>query len=189
MIERCQEDPSDRLTVYRAVHDNKSDEPDVVYSVVVGSSARVVAMTDRLTAVAMPSPSRLVIYDDTGKMTAEYPLDLPEQDLRGEQEGLVVPLTKGPAAFYWFTGSRTVALHGLELKPTWTALATIGSGTIFAGRVLIPVRDAIRVINQATGELVGTVPVDRHGYSGTVSMAAIGPMVLEQRGANLVALR
>jgi hypothetical protein len=190
VIERCPEDTGDRLTVYRAVHENKSDEPDVVFSIIVGGpGARIVAMTDKRAAVVLPDPSRLVIYDETGKELSEHPLDLPAQDLRGDPEGRVVPVTKGPVAFYWFTGSKTIALHGIELTPTWTAPSTLGSGTIFAGRILVPVRDGIQVINQATGELVGTLPVDRRGYSGTVSMASIGPMVLEQRGANLVALR
>jgi hypothetical protein len=191
VIERCPADTGDRLTVFRTTNgDNKADEPMVVFSVIVGSSqARVVALSDQRTAVVLPDPSRLAVFDDTGKPVAEYPLDLPKQDLNGDPPGLVVPVTKGGGAFYWFTGSRTVALHNTELRPLWTALSTVGPGTIFAGRALIPVRDGLRVLNQVSGELIGTVPVDRHGYTGLVSMAAIGPMVLEQRGGNLVALR
>jgi hypothetical protein len=191
VIERCPGDTGDRLTVYRTTNgDNKADEPMVVFSVIVGSSqARVVALADQRTAVVLPDPSRLAVFDDTGKPVAEYPLELPKQDLEGDPAGLVVPVAKGGGAFYWFTGSRTVALHNVELRPLWTALSTVGPGTIFAGRALIPVRDGLRVLNQISGELIGTVAVDRHGYAGTVSMATIGPMVLEQRGANLVALR
>jgi hypothetical protein len=191
VIERCPGDTGDRLTVYRTTNgDNKADEPMVVFSVIVGSSqARVVALADQRTAVVLPDPSRLAVFDDTGKPVAEYPLELPKQDLEGDPAGLVVPVAKGGGAFYWFTGSRTVALHNVELRPLWTALSTVGPGTIFAGRALIPVRDGLRVLNQISGELIGTVAVDRRGYAGTVSMATIGPMVLEQRGANLVALR
>lgn len=191
VIERCPADTGDRLTVYRTTNgDNKADEPAVVFSVVVGSfAARVVAVSDQRTAVVLPDPSRLAVFDDSGKPVAEYPLDLPPQDLDGDPDGLVVPVTKSGGAFYWFTGSRTVALHNLELRPLWTALSTVGTGTTFAGRAVIPIRDGLRVLNQATGELIGTVPVDRHGYTGTVSTASIGPLLLEQRGANLVALR
>ncbi|HEV2778809.1 MAG TPA: PQQ-binding-like beta-propeller repeat protein [Actinophytocola sp.] len=195
VIERCGSDPGDRLTVYRATNsDNKADEPAVVFSVVVGSSsARVVAMSaatgQERTAVVLPDPSRLVVYDDQGKQVAEYPLGLPEQDLRGDPPGLVVPTTPGAAAVYWYTGSRTIALHSVELRPLWTVQGTLGAGTIFAGRALFPVVDGIRVVDQATGEFVGTIPVDRAEYSGPVTMSTIGPMVLEQRGANLVALR
>lgn len=190
VIERCPADSGDRLTVYRTVNDNKADEPSVVFSVLVGTdAARVVALTDKLTAVVLPGPNRLAIYDDQGKPVTEYPLDLAEPDLRGDPDGMVVPVTKGTGALYWFTGSRTIALDSIELRPLWTALSTVGPGIVFSGRVLIPVRDGLRVIDQASGALIGTLPVDRQGYAGMVSMATIGPMVLEQRGANLVALR
>ena len=195
VIERCPADTGDRLTVYRTTNEdssgnNRADEPAVVFSVVVGSSAaRVVAVSEQRTAVVLPDPSRLAIFDEAGKPVAEYPLELPPRDLEGDPDGLAVPVTKGRDASYWFTGSRTVALDGRELRPLWTAVSTIGPGTIFGGRVLIPIQNGLRVLNQVTGELVGTIPVDRHGYTGTVQMASIGPMVLEQRGPNLVALR
>lgn len=195
VIERCPADTGDRLTVYRTTNEdstgnNRADEPAVVFSVVVGSSAaRVVAVAEQRTAVVLPDPSRLAIFDDAGKPVAEYPLDLPPRDLEGDPDGLTVPATRGGDAIYWFTGSRTIALHTKELRPLWTAVATVGPGTIFGGRVLIPIQNGLRVLNQVTGELIGTIPVDRHGYNGTVQMSSIGPMVLEQRGANLVALR
>jgi hypothetical protein len=194
VVERCPEDSGDRLTVYRATNsDNKSDEPAVVFSVVVGTTgARVVALTDRFAAVALPDASgggRLAVYDETGKAVAEYPVELGPQDLRGDPDGLVVPVTKGTAAVYWFTGSRTIALDSQDLRPLWSALSTIGPGVIFAERVVIPVRDGLRVVDQSTGTLFGTLPVDRQGYAGTVSMATTGPILLEQRGGNLVALR
>lgn len=191
VIERCPADTGDRLTVYKTTNgDNKADEPLVLFSVVVGSfSARVVAQSEKYTAVVLPDPSRLAVYDDQGRAVAEYPLELGPKDLDGDPDGLAVPITKTPDAFYWFTGSRTVALDHKDLRPLWTALSTIGPGTVFVGRAVIPVQNGLRVLNPTTGELIGTVPVDRHGYTGTISMASIGPMLLEQRGGNLVALR
>src|SRR5262249_12817863 len=131
----------------------------------------------------------LAIFDDTGKPVAEYRMELGPQDLAGDPDGLVVPVAKGAGEHYWFTGSRTVALDNQDLRPLWIALATIGPGTVFAGGAVIPVGDGLRVVNPANGELFGTIPVDRHGYTGNVQLASIGPMVLEQRGANIVALR
>jgi hypothetical protein len=190
VIERCPTDSGDRLTVYRSFNnDNKADEPPVVFSVVTGNRARVVALSDNRTAVALPDPARLRVFDDTGKQVAEYPLDLPAADLSGDPAGLVVPVSKNGGVDYWFTGSRTIALHGVELRPLWTQAGTLGPGVVFAGRELLPVPDGIRVVDLATGQPVGTFPVDRHGYSGPVMMSSIGPMVLEQRGDNLVALR
>jgi hypothetical protein len=59
---------------------------------------------------------------------------------------------------------------------------------VFAGRLLVPVRDALLVLDQATGERVGQIGVDRHGYTGQVSMASLGSVVFEQRGTTLAAL-
>ncbi|HEU5469641.1 MAG TPA: hypothetical protein VFV67_03240 [Actinophytocola sp.] len=191
VIERCPNEQGDRLTVYRATNsDNKADEPAVVFSELVGTAgARLVAMANARTAVLLPNPSRLVVYDDQGAQQAEYPLSLPDEELRGDPDGLVVPLVKGGETDYWFTGSRTIALDADELRPLWTAVDTLGPGTLFAGRLLVPVRNGIRVLDQVTGETVGTAALDRGGYRGLVTMATIGPMVLEQRGADVVALR
>jgi hypothetical protein len=65
----------------------------------------------------------------------------------------------------------------------------MGPGTAFAGKILVPVRNAIEVLNPATGEVVATTPLDRAGYDGPITMSALGPMVFEQRGDALVALR
>jgi hypothetical protein len=51
------------------------------------------------------------------------------------------------------------------------------------------VRGGIEVLNPATGEVVATTPIDRGDYEGEITMSALGPMVFEQRGDTLVALR
>jgi hypothetical protein len=195
VIERCEGDPADRLTVYGTTNNdangnNRADEPAPAFSVVVGGrGARVVAMTDKRTAVVLPDPSRLVLFDETGKQVNEYNLDLPPTDLRGDPPGLTVPTFTGRAAVYWYTGTHTVALSPLDLHPLWTTQGTLGPGTVFAGRAMIPVRNGIRVLDQVTGALVGTIAVNRGRYTGMVTMSTLGPMLLEQRGGNLVALR
>jgi hypothetical protein len=195
VIERCGDDPADRLTVYGTTNNdangsNRADEPAPAFSVVVGGrGARVVAMTDRRTAIVLPDPNRLVLFDEAGKQVAEYNLDLPASDLQGDPPGLTVPITTGRAAIYWFTGTHTIALSALDLHPLWTTQATVGPGTVFAGRAMIPVRNGIRVLDQVTGALVGTIAVNRGSYSGMVTMSTLGPMLFEQRGGNLVALR
>lgn len=190
VIERCPGDAAARLTVYKATgKDNEADKPVEVLSTVVGSeSAQIVAMNDELTAVAMPSPNRLVVYGADGAQVATYDVDLGPQDLRADPPGRVSPITKATGAFQWFSGSRTIVVSATELRPLWTIPDTLGPGTVFAGRALIPVKDAIAVISQADGKQVGLIPVDRANHTGMVTMSSIGPIVLEQRGATLVAL-
>ncbi|MDQ3577969.1 MAG: hypothetical protein M3443_10300 [Actinomycetota bacterium] len=191
VIERCPEDTSDRLTIYKSTAEEGKDQdrPVVVASVVLGSEyARIVAIQDNLTAVAMPDPGRVVVFDQDGIQVGNYPVDLAPDDLRVDPEGKSPLTITATGAFYWFTGSRTVVLSTTELRPMWTIPDTIGPGTVFAGRALVPVVDGIAVINQANGDRVGTIPVQRDGHTGVVTMASIGTTVLEQRGTTLVAL-
>jgi hypothetical protein len=51
------------------------------------------------------------------------------------------------------------------------------------------VSKGLAVLNPATGEQVATAPLNRDGYDGLITMSKLGPMVYEQRGDTLVALR
>ncbi|HWO58702.1 MAG TPA: hypothetical protein VNO31_01505 [Umezawaea sp.] len=192
LVERCYaNDPSDRLTVLKP-NPEKSDTPEVFSSVVLATKgARVVAVTNNRVAVVTPgSPAKLTVFDaDTGGLINEYPLDLPESDLAGDPPNGIVPITVSTANIYWFTGSRTIALSLEDLSPKWTVQGAIGSGSTLAGHALIPVKDGIKVLDQLTGTEIGTVPVNRKGYEGSIQSSTIGPVVLEQRGNTLVALR
>ena len=203
VVERCPQDATDRLTVYRATGNNDSEKPEVVASVVLGSKgARVVAMSDQCrinaqdendvqqcTAVVVPNPARLVVLDEKGVQVASHPLSLAPGDLDGDPAGHVVATTRTPGAVYWFTGSRTIALSLADLSPLWTVEDAQGPGTPFAGQMLVPVGNSLAVLDPTDGKPVGTIPVDRGGYRGPVTMSTLGPMVYEQRGETLVALR
>jgi outer membrane protein assembly factor BamB len=189
LIERCPDDSTDRVTVLKPNPD-KSDEPKVFTSVLTGGkNSLVVAVTDKLVAVAMPNPSRLVVFDaESGTELSETPIDVPAADFTEPPNHVSRGFTTKTNAF-WFTGSKTIALALDTLTPLWTADGTLGAGTTLAGRALIPVKDGLRVYEQATGQLVGTIRVKRDGYTGPVQLATAGPVVLEQRGETLVALR
>ncbi|MGX7825132.1 Rv3212 family protein [Actinokineospora sp. 24-640] len=187
VVERCPEDVADRLTVYKATGKD-ADRPEVLTSIVLGSEdGRVVAMTDRYTAVALPGPARLVVYGDDGSQVSSTPLAVPDADLRVSDA--VADTVTATGAYYWFSGSQTIALSMEDLTPLWTVKDTLGPGVVFAGRMLVPVADGLAVLDQVDGSLVGTLAVDRGAHTGVVVLAAIGPMVLEQRGNTLVALR
>lgn len=202
VIERCPTDPSDRLTVYKATGEDDSEKPVVVASVVVGRGAKVVAMSEQCrldaeqpddvqqcTAVALPDPDRLVLLNEKGEQVRSYPLELAPDDLRGDPAGHTMSVNRVTGAVYWYTGSRTIALSMDDLRPLWTVENALGPGTAFAGKILVPVRGGIEVLDPATGEKVATTPVDRGGFDGEITMSALGPMVYEQRGDTLVALR
>jgi hypothetical protein len=202
VIEHCPTDPGDRLTVYRATGEDDAEKPVVVASVVVGRNARVVAMSDQCrldaakpdevqqcTAIALPNPNRLVVLNEKGAQVQTYPLDIGARDLATEPEDHTVAVNQATGAVYWFTGTKTIALSMDDLRPLWTIDRALGPGTAFAGKILVPVPGALAVLDPATGRQVASTPVDRDGYDGLVTMSKLGPMVLEQRGDTLVALR
>lgn len=205
VIERCPDDASDRLTVYRATGNNASDKPEVVLSIATGArGARVLAMSDECridaegeddrqlcTAVVAPNPARLLVFDEKGDRVARHRLSLAPGDLPEDEDppGHMVSTNEVTGAVYWFTGSRTIALGKADLRPLWTVEDALGPGTAYAGRILVPVVGGIRVLNPVNGEVRGTIPVDRGDYEGPVMMSSSGPVVFEQRGDTLVALR
>lgn len=189
VIERCPNEPGDRLTLYRATATD-ADAPSVVFSQVIGGNGdRLITMNDDYIAIAESDPNRVVVFGaDNGKQLNQYPVTLAAGDLNGDPPGKVVPVTVGPSAIYWWTGSSTVALSTTNLAPMWTVPGTLGSGVVFAGNYLVPTPDHLLVLNQASGARIGEIGVNRHGYTGEVSMAALGPVVFEQRGTTLAAL-
>ncbi|MFI6101324.1 PQQ-binding-like beta-propeller repeat protein [Lentzea sp. NPDC051213] len=189
MIERCPDDAWDRISVIKPNPD-KSDEPKVFASVLTGGrNAQVVAVTEKLVAVAVPNPSRLVVFDaESGTQVSETPIDVPAADFTDPPNHVTRGFTTKTNVF-WFTGSKTISLSSETLTPLWTADGTLGAGTTLAGRALIPVKEGLRVYEQGTGAVVGTIRVNRAGHTGPVQLATAGPVVLEQRGETLVALR
>ncbi|GAA3459656.1 PQQ-binding-like beta-propeller repeat protein [Saccharothrix longispora] len=189
VLERCySQDPSDRLTVLKP-NPEKSDEPQVISTTVVGEKGtRVVAVTATRVAVAMPG--KLVVFDaDTGGLVSEHAVDVTAAELEGDPPGRVVPTFTSTANTYWFTGSKTIALSSADLAPLWVVDGTLGAGTTLAGQLLVPTPTGLKVVDQVSGGQVAEIPVDRGDYRGPVEMATEGPVVLEQRGDTLVALR
>jgi hypothetical protein len=193
VVERCPGEQADRLTVYAASNPNEdeADRPAVRYSTLLpGRDARVVAMTANSVAMALPDPGRLLVYSTSeSKQLASYPLDLPATDLHGDPAGGAVPIEWGASAVYWYTGSSTIALSSADLRPVWTVQGALGPCADLAERTLAPVPGGLAVLDRASGRLLRTIKVDRGDYRGTVEMASLGPVVLEQRGDTLVALR
>lgn len=219
VIERCPDDPGDRLTVFKP-NPKDWDKPEVFTSTVLnGDRARVVALGPERVAVVLPDPARLLVYDANGAQQFEQPLNLPASDLQGDPEGGVVPTTTAlsarcsdgsatpltfaanttcptgepastqPTVVYWWTGSRTIALATGTLTPLWTMENTLGPGTLFAGRLIVPTAQGLTIADPSSGAVLGRVAVDRGGYRGLITLASAGPVLVEQRGGTLVALR
>ena len=90
--------------------------------------------------------------------------------------------------FTWFTGTGVQAFDSANLSPVWSIPGALGSGAVMAGRLLVPVADGIAVVDLATGVSMDEIPVDRGDFAGPIQTSVIGDVVVEQRGADVVAL-
>ncbi|MPZ00385.1 MAG: hypothetical protein GEU97_20865 [Actinophytocola sp.] len=205
VIERCDDDATDRLTVFGTTHtvdgETKSDEPKVFFTTLLDSeNARVVALVDQhesaendyLVAVAFGDAKKLAIYDGNGNKTAQYQLDLPAAALTSDPAGHVEPVAGTSDGINWSTGASTIALDAENLRPRWTLHGTTGTGTLFGRQLVLPVRGGLAVIDEESGKVERTIPVDRgnaEDTEGPIRLAMAGPVLLEQRGPTLVALR
>ncbi|RSN09660.1 hypothetical protein DMC63_32515 [Streptomyces sp. WAC 05977] len=189
VIERCPGDPADRFTVYRATND-EADDPKVDYSTVLaGKNAKVVAMSGDLALIVLPEQKLLVIYGGDGLQKSAYPLDMPEAEISPDPVGGVMTTSWTAQGVYWFTGSKTMAFSRDDLTPRWTLNNSTGPGVTFGEQLVVPIQGGLAVLDETTGATIRTVGVDRRGYTGPVTLSSVGPVLLEQRGPTLVALK
>jgi hypothetical protein len=137
----------------------------------------------------MPDQRVLVIYGLSGGQVATYPLDLPAADLAHDPAGGVASISIASSNVYWFTGSKVMALSRDNLAPLWTLGSALGPGVIFDHQLVVPIQGGLAVLNERDGSTIRTIGLDRHGYTGPVRLTTIGPVLLEQRGDTVVALR
>lgn len=197
ILEHCPDERAERLTVIATTNeresDNSSEQPDELFSTTLtADGARVVAVAggdDPLTAVAFAETDELVVYDRAGEVRSKHQLDLPPDDLAGAPDGGAVQTTRGSDGVYWYTGSATIALDSETLEPEWTLRGTRGAPVEVGAELLSPIDGGLSVTNPRDGSSYRTVSVPRGDYAGDVRLGSLGPMLLEQRGDTLVALR
>lgn len=188
VLERCPEEKTDRLTAIRA-DGERSDKPEVEYSVLLpAAGAKLVAATPERVAVMLPDPDRLSIRDGKGDEIANHPIDLPPGEPAGDRQGELAPSSDSLRWALWWTGSRTVGLDIVNLAPVWTRPDALGPGTTWSGRLVIPVRGGLAVLNADTGAPIRVIPVNRGDWTGPVALRPLGSVLVEQRGPTVVAL-
>jgi hypothetical protein len=185
VLQRCPEESTDRLTVLDP-DGAEADKPQEEFSVLLpAAGAALVAISDDRVAVALPDPPRLQLLDRGGAQVGLVGLDVPA--LAPPVDG-VAPVTVDDDRVYWWTGSQTVALDGLDLTPLWTLPETLGPGVGYASRLLVPVPDGLAVLDAATGAVERDLPVARDDPRAPVMPAVLGETLVEQRGTETVAL-
>lgn len=195
VLESCPGEPAVRLSVLNPAP-KESTTPEEYGSRVLDdagpsdSGARVLAVSGERTAVYLPqgetSSAVVIVVDGAGTEVSRFaaPTDVSPTAV----------VTRTGSFFAWWTGSSVIALRTTDFTPMWTAGGALGPGTTMGGQFLVPVDGAIEVLDPGTGAPIRRIPVERPGIAPTelggrpVTSAAIGTVLLEQRGDDLVAL-
>jgi hypothetical protein len=194
VLRSCGGEADVRLTLLRPGKDD--DEPELrdvpEPGVSATSGARVLAVSGTTTAVYLPKPGpRVSIVDETGTELFSTPLPAPATS--ADEPGTV---SRAGDLITWWTGDSVMAFSADKLTHRYTVPFAapsfpVGPATKMADKLLIPVTGGIGVYNMDTGASERLIPVNRPSIDSGVAVvvpAVIGATVLEQRGANLVAL-
>ncbi|GGG12391.1 hypothetical protein GCM10007304_27980 [Rhodococcoides trifolii] len=193
VLEQCPGEEGPRLTTMNpAPKDNSKPEPygsTILTDVPPGDSgARILAVAgDRIGMYLPPSGgavARVGVFDGSSNFVTAWPLATAATTTGGDGRNVV----KTGSVLAWWTGETTLGLAQTDLATRWSVGETLGAGVPMAGKLLVPVRAGLAVIDPGTGRIENTIIVDRGGYTGPVGLAVLGTTVLEQRGTDLVAL-
>ncbi len=189
VLESCPKQNDLRLTLLRAADEEDSPETKFVQQpgVTEDSGARVIAVSDTITAVYVPTPKPTVnIIDETGSTIASTLMPKPASpDATMSRAGDLIT---------WWTGDSVMVFSANELRYRYTVSPSgdnrpLGPAAMMAGQMLVPVTGGYDVFDPASGRGERHIPLQRPPASSAVIPAVAGQTVIEQRGDELVALR
>lgn len=195
VIQSCPGEQNVRLTLLLpADQDDQPKLKDIPQEgITAASGARVLAVSDTTTAVYLPLPSpRVSVVDDTGTELSSTPV--PEAPSAADGRlGPAGDVTRAGDFFTWWTGDRVMVFDADHLSYRYTVAADgpvvpLGPATMMAKKLLIPVTNGLGVYNAETGARERIIAVQRPPADTAIVPAVSGPIVLEQRGRNVVAL-
>jgi hypothetical protein len=191
VLESCEHQADLRLVLLRPGKDDDEPQQHVVSEPGIGadSGARVLTVWENNTAVYLPGNSsaqpRIDVIDETGTTVSSTLLPKPpSRSAVVSQAGNLVT---------WWTGDSVMVFEASHLTLRYTiaageTTAPLGPGVMMAGRLLVPVTDAIGVYDPVSGANERYIPVHRPPSSSAVVPAVSGSRVFEQRGDTVVAL-
>ncbi|WP_300010044.1 PQQ-binding-like beta-propeller repeat protein [Pseudonocardia sp.] len=199
VIERCPAEDADRLTVLVTDGKDGAETPEERFSQLLpGTGAAVVGVAQDRVAVTVPGAAdggeggeggeggRLVVFDGAGAQVAVTELDVAGPD--PDPAGGYVPATGDDTRRYVFTGSAVLALDAGELALLWSFPDALGPPVRYGTDLLVPVPGGLAVLDPARGTPRRLIPVQRGDDTAPVLVATQGEVLLEQRGAEVIAL-
>lgn len=165
-----------------------SRKPEMHESVSIPEGAYLVAISQDSAAVHDPASSTVTSYSQDGAQLNRA--KVPASNLLADSPtGVVVPQTADlPHHMTYFDGANLMLLDPSNLEVRTIYQSALGTGVGIADRLLYPTADGITIADWNSPETERTIPVDRGGYSGPVSVGSAGPTIVEKRGETVVAL-
>src|SRR6201987_1378088 len=188
VFEACGRQTDLRLKLLRpAKEEDEPEQRDVPEpGIGVDSGARVLALAETRTAVYLPAPQpRVDVIDASGTTVGSTLLPTPPSSS--------AVVSRPGNLITWWTGDRVMVFDSANLTYRYAigpagSSAPVGPATLIAGKLLVPVPDAIAICDPVTGVNEGFLPVQRPPTNSAVIPTVSGPQRLEQRGNTLVAL-
>ncbi len=188
VVQKCPGQADLRLTLL--VPSDEEDEPTTkivqLPGVPADSDARVIAVSEKTTAVYLATPKPVVnVIDDTGTTIASTALAAPVSPL--------ATASRAGDVITWWTGDSVMVFDANELRYRYTVSpvngqAPVGPATQVAGKLLVPVTTGYDVFDPTTGAGEAHIAVPRSPTGDPVVPGVAGSTLLEQRGDTLVAL-
>ncbi|HYB83120.1 MAG TPA: hypothetical protein VED43_16120 [Mycobacterium sp.] len=191
VLESCVNQADLRLVLLRPGKEDDEPQQHVVPEPGIGpdSGARVLAIWANNTAVYLPGNSgaqpRVDVIDETGTTVSSTLLPKPPS--------ASAAVSQAGNLLTWWTGDSLMVFEASSMTLRYTiaageTTAPLGPGAMMAGRLLVPVSNAIGVYDPLSGANERYIPVNRAKSSSPVVPAVSGSMVFEQRGDTVVAL-
>ncbi len=193
--------PEPAVVVYEASGAEQSREP-------VDVPAEQIVAADQLTAAGGTSPTPAVIDGDARySLVGDHLIALTSQqtttDAPATSSTTALESQQPPTISVFATSTPTSASASAsaseppaqvqvdDLDLAWSKAGAAGLPALIGERLLMPVDGGLAVFAAANGNrgiVPTTIPVDRGGYTGRVDATAVGSMIIEARGGEVVGL-
>lgn len=185
VTEKC--DDGSWLRMQKATPED-SRKPEITQSVEIPEGSYLVAVGQEAAAVYNPDSSTVTSYNQDGQELASA--QVPQSDLLSDSPtGVANPeVADLPHHMSYFDGENLMLLDPDSLLVTTIFPDAVGTGFSAGDRLLYPTPDGIAVANWDTKSIDRVIPVDRHGYSGPISIGSAGATVVEKRGTDIAVL-